>query len=277
VRLTTVALVAVLAILAHAEYEFGVNVLGLPGVQVGPVVVSLALAVPAAIDSYVIAALRAGRDVAYALTLTALSVATGTATAIAEPAREVQLVAAALFGAVISVVLWRVHELEHAEHRTADQVTALQAEVSAATGHAEQAHGQIEALTVDLQQARQDAEQARAEAEQARTEVGQQQAETARLTGELRRVQAAPRRAAAAASTTGTTRKTATKAPAPDAPDIPVEVIETGQQIARDLDQAGRNLTRAALTEGFRTRGQSLSNDRAGALLALLRSTAPAA
>ena len=259
VRLTTVAQVAVLALLSHAEYAFGVNVLGLPGTHLGPVPLSLALAVPLAVDTYVIAALRAGRDVVYAMSLIALSVAAGTITAIAQPPQAVQLVAAAGFGAVMSVVLWRVHALDHADQLLAAQVKSLAASLTSADRDREAAAIEAARLADDLAQAR---EQAAA----AQRETDEQRAEVTRLTGELRRAQAEPRPKVAAANGTGRRVQSASE-PAP----LQADVLELGKEIARELEAAGKSLTRDALTEAFRSRDKPLSNNRAGALLAVLR------
>lgn len=122
-KLTDVALVSVLAILAHAEYQFGAEVLGLPEHQFGPLTLSLALAVPASIDSYVIAALRrGGRDVPWAIGLTTLSVAAGTVSHLVKLPIGWQVTAAAVFGAVMAVVLWRVHAVEGTAQAATDRL-----------------------------------------------------------------------------------------------------------------------------------------------------------
>ena len=96
------------------------------------------------------------------------------------------------------------------------------------------------------------------------THIAEQQAENTRLAGELRRAQAEPRRKVAAANSGGP------KGPA-EPVQLPDDVVDLGKQIAQELEAVGKNLTRASLTEGFRTREKSLSNDRAGSLLNVLR------
>lgn len=67
------------------------------------------------------------------------------------------------------------------------------------------------------------------------------------------------------------TRSRRTAAP-PDVDDL----MPLGWQIAADLDAKGEPLTRDRLREVIRQSGQSISTDRAGALLARLRAEAPA-
>lgn len=52
---------------------------------------------------------------------------------------------------------------------------------------------------------------------------------------------------------------------------LPEDVLTVGRQVAADLAADGATLTRRALADGFRSRGQSLSSDRASALLRALR------
>jgi hypothetical protein len=52
---------------------------------------------------------------------------------------------------------------------------------------------------------------------------------------------------------------------------LPEDVLTVGRQVAADLAADGATLTRRTLADGFRSRGQSLSSDRASALLRALR------
>jgi hypothetical protein len=54
------------------------------------------------------------------------------------------------------------------------------------------------------------------------------------------------------------------------------DLMPLGWQIAADHDATGVRLTRDRLREAIRQTGQSISTDRAGALLARLRTEAPA-
>jgi hypothetical protein len=54
------------------------------------------------------------------------------------------------------------------------------------------------------------------------------------------------------------------------------ELMPMGWQIAADLDTAGLSITRDRLQAAMRDAGQPISNGRAGALVARLKTEAPA-
>jgi hypothetical protein len=77
------------------------------------------------------------------------------------------------------------------------------------------------------------------------------------------------------ASTTSRRNGTAARRTRPTRPARPVEagdLMAAGRAVAAELAGEGRALTRAVLVERLRARGVSVSNARAGALLAQLRS-----
>ncbi|MBT0771778.1 hypothetical protein KIH74_22750 [Kineosporia sp. J2-2] len=122
-----------------------VFVLGIHGEIVVGVFVGLALfayALPLAIDTYVVAAFRAGRDIAWALSLLAVTIggghyligATGgdpkrAVKALGEHGSVPQGAMGAAVGVVIVLVLWRVHVLSKAIK--ADEAAAAQAVLNA--------------------------------------------------------------------------------------------------------------------------------------------------
>ncbi|MCK2221920.1 hypothetical protein MF672_050150 [Actinomadura sp. ATCC 31491] len=53
------------------------------------------------------------------------------------------------------------------------------------------------------------------------------------------------------------------------------DLIPLGRQVAADLTAQGKSLTRDRLRDGIRSLGQSISTDRAGALLAQLKRQGP--
>lgn len=55
------------------------------------------------------------------------------------------------------------------------------------------------------------------------------------------------------------------------------DLLPLGRQVAAELAEQDRSLSRSALVAGIRERGQTVSTDRAGALLAALRSELPGA
>lgn len=115
--LPPVTLLAVLTITASSEYELARTVLDLHP--------AIAWALPVAIDSYVLAALRSGRDVAAALTVMGGALATAMGAHLLDaqhsalPAPVLAPVATAIM-VILVVVAWRVHVL--IEHPTAPGV-----------------------------------------------------------------------------------------------------------------------------------------------------------
>jgi hypothetical protein len=107
--LPALTLLAVLTITASAEFELARTVLDLPPY--------IAWALPVAVDSYVLAALRSGRDVVPALAVMAGSLAASMGAHLAAASAEGPLpghvVAPAATGimTVLVVVAWRVHVL----------------------------------------------------------------------------------------------------------------------------------------------------------------------
>jgi hypothetical protein len=107
--LPALTLVAVLTITASAEFELARTVLHLPP--------QIAWALPVAVDSYVLAALRSGRDVLPALTVMAGALAASMGAHLADtttdgplPAHVVAPAATAIMTALV-IVAWRVHVL----------------------------------------------------------------------------------------------------------------------------------------------------------------------
>lgn len=106
-----VALVAVIVITASSEWALARTVLALPP--------AVAWAVPVAIDSYVVAALRTGRDVGAAMSVMAGALCASTAAHLfaadlpegEKLPVEVTAPTAAVIMAVLVVVAWRVHVL----------------------------------------------------------------------------------------------------------------------------------------------------------------------
>ncbi len=106
--LPAVTLVAVLVVTASSEFMLATTVLALPW--------WVAWGVPAAIDSYVVAAVHTGRDVAAAMTVMALSLfAAAGSHALAGPdghlPPEISGPAGAGILAALVIVAWRVHVL----------------------------------------------------------------------------------------------------------------------------------------------------------------------
>jgi hypothetical protein len=99
--LTAVSIVSALVLTAQAEWTLA----GAVGWDV-----HVAWAWPAALDTYVLAAFRAGRDRAWALALMATSVASAHAVAVAFPAGLPWQIAGAV-STIPPLVAWRVHEL----------------------------------------------------------------------------------------------------------------------------------------------------------------------
>jgi hypothetical protein len=132
-HLPTVTLVAVLIITATAEFDLARQVLALPS--------HIAWALPLAIDSYVYAAMRSGRDIASALTVMAGSLAAYTAAHLAAVHTGGPLPAAVLAPSatvimtVLVVVAWRVHVLIHRMHHDPGARASAPADTAASTPH----------------------------------------------------------------------------------------------------------------------------------------------
>jgi hypothetical protein len=115
--LPTLSLIAVVTLTSTSEWHLARTVLDLPP--------AVAWSVPVAIDAYVIAAFRSGRDIpaAIAVMAGALTAATGSHLAARQyPGDRLPITAtaptAAVIMAVLVVVAWRVHVLiDHPRHR----------------------------------------------------------------------------------------------------------------------------------------------------------------
>lgn len=110
--LVYVSLIATLALGAHAEYKVGVFV-GLDGELVWGL--TLAMALPVAIDCYVLAALLADRDVPVALAVLALSIGGGHVYIGAAENDVAKALTGGAVGLLLVAVLWRVEELAKAD------------------------------------------------------------------------------------------------------------------------------------------------------------------
>lgn len=138
VTATDVSLFFGLPILAYSEIKFGTEVLGLPHARLfGGVVLSLAYFVPGFLDVYVITAMRrGGREVGWALGLVIMSVTGGSIAHLYTLTDEQKVLASAVFGCMLAVVIWRVKTIAHTD--------------SPATAAANLAAAQVHDLTAEL-------------------------------------------------------------------------------------------------------------------------------
>lgn len=119
--LVYVSLIATLALGAHAEYKIGEFVgLDTP-LAYG---LNLAMALPVAIDCYVLAALIAARDVPVALTVLAVSIGGGHVYIGAAEKDIAKAITGGAVGLLLVAVLWRVEEL--AKHDAAVRTQAAE-------------------------------------------------------------------------------------------------------------------------------------------------------
>lgn len=136
--LVYVSLIATLALGAHAEYKVGVFV-GLDGELVWGL--TLAMALPVAIDCYVLAALLADRDVPVALAVLALSIGGGHVYIGAAENDAAKAVTGGAVGLLLVAVLWRVEELaKHDAHQRAGAKAAREASSPVASSPAPGEH-----------------------------------------------------------------------------------------------------------------------------------------
>ncbi len=127
-HVTDIGIVFGLAILAYAEYTFGRNVLDLPYlIKNDTVALSLALAVPVFIDSYVLVAFTKQKDVQWAMGLVLTSVVLGMTSHTFELSPRQQLATTVVFGVVVAIVMWRLKRLGN-ELRTEERAAVLEAE-----------------------------------------------------------------------------------------------------------------------------------------------------
>jgi hypothetical protein len=127
--LPTVALVAFLVVAFATEFTFAIDVLKLPSI--------IAAGVPIAIDCYVVAAFRAGRDVRLAMGVTgaSLAAATGWHMATAPGTDDCRRGSpwAGLVLMLLVVVLWRVHVISHPPPIRSDPATAVEVRTETVT------------------------------------------------------------------------------------------------------------------------------------------------
>ena len=147
---TDVSLFFGLPILAYSEIKFGTEVLGLPhGILFG-LPFSLAYFVPGFLDVYVITAMRrGGREVGWALGLVIMSVTGGSVAHLYKLTDGQKVLASAVFGCMLAVVIWRVKTIAHADSPAA--AAAKQADARLVEVTAELARVQAERAERDRQ------------------------------------------------------------------------------------------------------------------------------
>jgi hypothetical protein len=125
--LPTVALVAFLVVAFATEFTFAIDVLKLPPI--------IAAGVPIAIDCYVVAAFRAGRDVRLAMGVTGASLAAATGWHMATAGTDdwPRFALAGLVLMLLVVVLWRVHVISHPAPIRSDPAPAIEVRTETVT------------------------------------------------------------------------------------------------------------------------------------------------
>lgn len=159
--LPALTLLAVMTITASAEYELARTVLALPP--------AIAWALPVAIDSYVLAALRSGRDVRAAIAVMAGSLFASMGAHLAAAGHggalptRVAAPSAAVIMTVLVVVAWRVHVvlLDHGQPKVSEtegsaappaspaSPSASPRSVEASVPHASEAHQEAQPASIE--------------------------------------------------------------------------------------------------------------------------------
>lgn len=245
--LPTVALVAFLVVAATTEYSLAHDVMRLPW--------AIAAGVPVAIDCYVVAAFRAGRDVRLAMFVTAASLAAATGWHMATSGTDdwARFALAGLVLMLLVVVLWRTHVIAHA-HVEAEATAAAEEDARRAAAAQEEANR--------LEAARQQLE---------RDALALRERELAEQVEQRKAAERADRRQERA-TRPKTTREPETDAPAGGIDPLEPVVWEIANEreaaglgrIARDTPKSGAPL---GLKDELKARGYGVSNARAGALL----------
>jgi antitoxin (DNA-binding transcriptional repressor) of toxin-antitoxin stability system len=240
------ALISILGIASHFEYNFGRSILDLPW--------QLAVLVPVAVDSYVAKAMRARRDIGWAIALMILSVAGATIADIVPLDARSKIIAAGMFAALLAGVLARVHVLIHTEGTLEEQLAASTADRESASEQVRQVVAQVDNLTAALESA----ETARATLA---VSLASEQAKTRTLQEQL---------------TAATARQPGPRRPAPIAPAARRSASDPAQltavlELIRPLVAADPDIGRNPIAALLREHGYSCSTDRAVELLTEVR------
>lgn len=177
IKLTTtdVSLFFGLPILAYSEWRFGTEVLGLPATQLFGRTVSLALFVPGFLDTYVVAAMRrGGKEVGWALGLVVMSVTGGAIAHLYKLTPELKVLASAVFGCMLALVIWRVKTIAHADSPAMVAAKLADARVQELTSALSQARTRSSDLTTLLSTAQQAGQAAETVQSRAAAEIAEQ-------------------------------------------------------------------------------------------------------
>jgi hypothetical protein len=279
---TDVSLFFGLPILAYSEIKFGTEVLGLPhGVLFG-MAVSLAYFVPGFLDVYVITAMRrGGKEVGWALGLVIMSVTGGSVAHLYKLTDPQKVMASAVFGCMLAVVIWRVKTIAHAD--------------SPAAVAAQEAAAQLAQLTTELDKVKialaDRDRQVTAAADTARTVAAEHEQALQKATDQAAALQqkltdAEHRHELAVVRLRGQLDTARAAAPTPGGNVVPlhrgqgsgVEAAETTSvsdatllSVLNPLVKANPKVGRPAATEALRSAGLACGTERLRELLALAK------